>query len=136
MIITDVTFTVLVVPECNANAFDSAQDTVVVELQADEGLTGIGETDANPWVIKAMIEAPGSHIMSLGLKELMVGQDPTEPAAIWERLYKFSAMTGRRGAGIWAIGPLDMAVLGNFGKNHPGPRGPVWGGARTGRVQA
>src|SRR5256885_13350691 len=121
MIITDVTCTVLVVPECNANACDSAQDTVVVEVQTDEGLTGIGETDANPWVIKAIIEAPGSHIMSLGLKELMVGQDPTEPSAIWERLYKFTAMTGRRGAGICAIGALDMAGLGPFWENPGAP---------------
>ena len=42
MTITDVTCTVLVVPDCNANACDSAQDTVVVEVQTDEGITGIG----------------------------------------------------------------------------------------------
>ena len=130
MMITDVTCTVLVVPECNANACDSAQDTVVVEIQTDEGLTGIGETDANPWVIKAMIEAPGSHIMSLGLKELMVGQDPTEPAAIWERLYKFTAMTGRRGAGICAIGALDMAVWDLYGKATGRPAWQLLGGAQ------
>jgi L-alanine-DL-glutamate epimerase-like enolase superfamily enzyme len=61
MLITDVTSTVLVVTDCNANACDSAQDTVLVEVHTDEGITGIGETDANPWVIKAIIEAPGSH---------------------------------------------------------------------------
>src|SRR6266404_3938639 len=111
MTITDVTCTVLVVPECNANACDSAQDTVVVEVQTDEGLTGIGETDANPWVIKAIIEAPGSHIMSLGLKELVVGQNPTEPVALWDRLYKFTAMTGRRGAGVCSRRPVGRASL-------------------------
>src|SRR5256884_3980787 len=132
MTITDVTCTVLVVPHCNANACDSAQDTVVVEIQTDEGLTGIGETDANPWVIKAIIEAPGSHIMSLGLKELMVGQDPTEPAALWDRLYKFTAMTGRRGAGICAIGALDMAVWGLFCKGTGRPLWQVLGGGQKG----
>ncbi len=86
MMITDVTCTVLVVPDCNANACDSAQDTILVEVHTDEGITGIGETDANPWVIKAIIEAPGSHIMSLGLKELVVGQNPTEPVAVWQLL--------------------------------------------------
>ncbi len=103
---------------------------VVVEIQTDEGLTGIGEADANPWVIKAIIEAPGSHIMSLGLKELMVGQDPTEPAALWDRLYKFTAMTGRRGAGICAIGALDMAVWDLYGKSTGRPVWQLLGGAQ------
>jgi L-alanine-DL-glutamate epimerase-like enolase superfamily enzyme len=128
--ITDVTCTVLVVPDCNPNACDSAQDTVVVEVHTDEGLTGIGETDANPWIIKAIIEAPGSHIMSLGLKELIVGQDATEPAAIWDRLYKFSAMTGRRGAGICAIGALDMAIWDLYGKATGRPIWQLLGGAQ------
>jgi len=130
MTITDVSCDVLVVPNCNANACDSAQDTVVVQIQTDEGLTGIGETDANPWVIKAIIEAPGSHIMSLGLKELVVGQDPTQPVAIWDRLYKFSAMTGRRGAGICAIGALDMAIWDLYGKATGRPVWQLLGGAQ------
>src|ERR1019366_2511355 len=104
MKITDVTCTVLVVPDCNADACDSAQDTVVVTVHTDEGIVGIGETDANPWIIKATIEAPGTHIMGLGLRELMIGQDPMEPQALWDRLYTFTAMNGRRGAGICAIG--------------------------------
>ncbi len=130
MTITDVICTVLVVPDCNASACDSAQDTIVVEVHTDEGVTGIGETDANPWVIKAMIEAPGSHIMSLGLRELIVGQDPTQPAAIWDRLYKFTAMTGRRGAGVCAIGALDMAVWDLYGKATGKPVWQLLGGAQ------
>lgn len=130
MIITDVTCTVLVVPDCNANACDSAQDTILVEVHTDEGITGIGETDANPWVIKAIIEAPGSHIMSLGLKELVVGQNPTEPVALWDRLYKFTAMTGRRGAGICAIGALDMAIWDLYGKATGRPIWQLLGGAQ------
>src|SRR5215469_16223534 len=130
MTINDVTCTVLVGPNCNSNACDSAQDTVVVEVHTDDGLTGIGETDANPWVIKVLIEAPGSHIMSLGLKELIVGQDPTMPQALWDRLYRFSAMTGRRGAGICAIGALDMAVWDLYGKAAGRPVWQLLGGAQ------
>ena len=74
--------TVLVVPDCNLDACDSSQDTVVVEVHSDEGITGIGEVDTNPWVVKALIESPGSHIMSLGFKELLLGQDPGRPQAI------------------------------------------------------
>jgi L-alanine-DL-glutamate epimerase-like enolase superfamily enzyme len=74
--ITDVCCSVLAVPDCRAEACDSAQDTIVVSVHTDEGITGIGEVDANPWIVKATIEAPGSHIMSLGLRELLIGQDP------------------------------------------------------------
>jgi L-alanine-DL-glutamate epimerase-like enolase superfamily enzyme len=130
MKITGVDSTVLVVPDCNAEACDSAQDTIVVQVHTDEGITGIGEVDSNPWVVKALIDAPGSHIMGRGLTELLVGQDPTQPQAVWDRLYTFSAMTGRRGAGICAIGALDMAIWDVYG--HAAAK-PVWqllGGTR------
>ncbi len=117
-------------PSCNAGACDSAQDTIVVQVHTDEGITGIGEVDSNPWVMKAMIESPGSHIMGLGLTELALGQDPTQPVALWDRLYTFSAMTGRRGAGICAIGAIDMAVWDIFGKATGRPVWQLLGGAR------
>src|SRR3972149_2095818 len=116
MKITAVDCTVLVVPDCNTDACDSAQDTVVVKVHTDEGITGIGEVDTCPWAVKALIESPGSHIMSLGLTELLVGQDPSQPHALWDRLYTFTAMTGRRGLGICAIGALDMAIWDVYGK--------------------
>jgi L-rhamnonate dehydratase len=123
MKITDVECTVLVVPDCSLDACDSSQDTVVVKVHTDEGISGIGEVDTNPWVVKTLIESPGSHIMSLAFKELLLGQDPSEPRAIWDRLYTFTAMTGRRGAGICAIGAVDMAIWDVYGK---AVGEPVW----------
>lgn len=130
MKITDVTCVVLAVPDCQSDACDSAQDTIVVTVHTDEGITGIGEVDANPWIIKATIEAPGSHIMSLGLRELLLGQDPCQPAALWDRLYTFTAMSGRRGAGICAIGALDMAIWDIYGKAMGRPVWQLLGGER------
>ncbi len=130
MKITGVECTVLVVPDCDADACDSAQDTIVVQIHTDEGITGIGEVDSNPWVMKALIEAPGSHIMGLGLTELVLGQDPTQPAALWDRMYTFSAMTGRRGAGVCAMGAIDMAVWDIYGKATGRPVWQLLGGAR------
>ncbi len=48
--------------------------------------------------------------MGLGLSEMLTGADPLEVEAIWERLYVGSAMNGRRGAVINAIGALDIAL--------------------------
>ena len=88
----------------------SAQDNLVVKIHTDEGHVGIGETDTNPWVARAMIEAPGTHIMGLGLTEMLVGADPSDVEGLWEKMYTGSAMTGRRGLGICAMGALDMAL--------------------------
>ena len=128
MKITAVDCTVLLVPNCNPDACDSSQDTIVVRVHTDEGLIGIGEVDTNPWVTKALIEAPGSHIMALGLTDLLRGEDPREPRAIWDRLYTFSAMTGRRGAGICAIGALDMALWDIYGQAMDKPVWQLLGG--------
>src|SRR5947207_13114974 len=110
MKITGVDCTVLVVPDCNSDACDSSQDTVVVEIRSDEGITRIGEVDTNPWVVKTVVESPGSHIMSLGLRQLLLDQDPTQPQSICDRLYTLSAIAGRRGAGICAIGAIDDVI--------------------------
>lgn len=126
---------VLGIPECNPNACDSAQDTIVIQIHTDEGLTGIGEVDTNPYVAKALIEAPGSHIMALGLTELLMGKDPTQPRALWERLYTYSAMTGRRGAGVCAMGALDIALWDIWGKAEGKPIWRLLGGAKQGSIR-
>lgn len=130
MKITDIECHVVVVPEPDAQACSSAQDDIVVLVHTDEGITGIGEVDTNPWVARAMIEARGTHCMGLGLKEMLLGQDPRCPEALWERMYIGSAMTGRRGLGICAMGALDMAMWDIRGKAAGVPCWKVMGGAR------
>ena len=102
MKITAVESFVLLVPDFRADACSSAQDNIVVKIHSDSGHVGIGETDTNPWVAKAMIEAPGTHIMGIGLKETLIGKDPRDVEGLWEKMYVGSAMTGRRGLGICA----------------------------------
>lgn len=110
MRITEIKTHVLVQPAFDTTAASSAQDDIVVEIHTDEGVTGIGETDVNPWIARACIEAPGTHNMGLGLTEMLIGANPLEVEALWERLYVGSAMNGRRGAVINAIGALDLAL--------------------------
>ena len=134
MKITDVECLVLLVPDYDAAACSSAQDNLVVRLHTDEGLVGIGETDTNPWAAKALIEAPGTHVMGLGLKEMLLGADPSDVEGLWERLYTGSAMTGRRGLGICAIGALDMALWDLRGKAAGEPAWKLLGGMRQARA--
>ena len=110
MKITRIDCHVLLDPDYDIGATSSAQDDIVVEIHTDEGVVGIGETDVNPWIARACIEAPGTHTMGLGLKEMLIGQDPLRVEELWESLYVGSAMNGRRGAVINAIGALDIAL--------------------------
>ncbi|QDU97741.1 mandelate racemase/muconate lactonizing enzyme family protein [Lignipirellula cremea] len=116
MKITDIECHVLLAPDVRKDATSSAQDDIVVFVHTDEGITGVGETDVNPWIARACIEAPGTHTMGLGLKEMLLGENPLEPQRLWEKLYTGSAMNGRRGAVICAIGALDMALWDIAGK--------------------
>jgi len=68
--ITKIESFVLMVPDYDSQACSSAQDDIVVKIETDEGIVGIGETDTNPWATKAYIESPGTHIMALGLRLL------------------------------------------------------------------
>jgi L-alanine-DL-glutamate epimerase-like enolase superfamily enzyme len=129
MLITKVDCHVLLDPGYDVGATSSSQDDIVVEIHTDEGITGIGETDVNPWIARACIEAPGTHTMGLGLKDMLIGQDPFQIEALWEKLYVGSAMNGRRGAVIHAIGALDMALHDLRGKALGKPCYELLGGA-------
>jgi L-alanine-DL-glutamate epimerase-like enolase superfamily enzyme len=110
MRITGLDLHVLLAPDYDPGACSSAQDDLIVEVQTDEGLVGIGETDTNPWVARECIRARGTHCMGLGLQEMLLGADPMQPEAVWESLYRGSKMTGRRGALICALGAIDIAL--------------------------
>jgi L-alanine-DL-glutamate epimerase-like enolase superfamily enzyme len=129
MRITHIESHVLVQPAYDVTAASSAQDDIVVEVHTDEGLVGVGETDVNPWIAQACITAPGTHNMGLGLTELLVGADPLEVEGLWERMYVGTAMNGRRGAVINAIGALDIALHDLRGKALGKPCHALLGGA-------
>ena len=115
MRITKIDCHVLLDPEYRPDATSSSQDSIVVEVHTDEGVSGIGETDLNAWVARAIIEAPGTHTMDRGLASSMLGADPLDEG-LWQRLYVQTAMMGRRGAGVHALGALDIACWDIRGK--------------------
>src|SRR5260370_38520818 len=121
MKITDIECCVPLVPDFDVEACRSAQDDIVVRVHTDEGISGIGETDTNPWAVKALIGAPGTPCMGRGLKEMLLGEDPLQPEALGEKLYAGSTMNGRRGPGSCAMRPLDMGLGGSRGKSEGRP---------------
>ena len=64
----------------------SCQDAVLVRIRTDSGLEGIGEADSSPEVVKAIIDAPFSHNIACGLRELLVGENPLETERLWQKM--------------------------------------------------
>lgn len=110
MIVTAVDAVVLRQDDVDTTRADGGQDTLLVRVHTDDGFTGIGEVDSSPEICKAVIDAPPSHSINSGLRNLLIGQDPSDVQATWEYLYRGSIYAGRRGAGIHALSGVDIAL--------------------------
>ena len=106
----------LLAPDYDASFTSSAQDSFIVVIHTDGGVSGVGECDANPWMAKACIEAPGTHTMGLCIKEMLIGEDPFQIGDLWKKMYLGTAMNGRRGMIIHAMSAVDMALWDLCGK--------------------
>src|SRR5262249_36647639 len=102
-------------PEVNERC-DGSQETLVVKVHTDTGLTGVGEVDSSSLVARAIIEAPLSHKICRGLAECVVGQDPCELDRLIHRMYEGSIFFGRQGAAIQAMSGIEIALWDILGK--------------------
>ena len=134
MRITGADCTILYSPEASGTSINTASDNAIVRVYTDEGITGIGEAEANPWVIKALIESPGGHLLDRSLAQLLIGHDPLHPPAVWDSLYQDTILTGRRGVGIAALGAIDMALWDICGKKTGSPIWRLLGGVNRASV--
>ncbi|NME35835.1 MULTISPECIES: mandelate racemase/muconate lactonizing enzyme family protein [Fusobacterium] len=109
MKITDIEVICLRVPKYE-DSCEWGEDAVIVKVHTDMGITGIGESDTSPLVVKALIEAPETNLYCSGLKRLLIGENPLEIQKLWDKMYWASNYVGRRGAGIHAISAIDIAL--------------------------
>jgi L-alanine-DL-glutamate epimerase-like enolase superfamily enzyme len=127
--ITDVECHVLLAPDYDVSFTSSAQDSLVVVIRTDGGVSGVGECDANPWMAKACIEAPGTHTMGLSIRDTLIGANPFEIGELWRKIYIGTAMNGRRGMVIHALSAVEMALWDLCGKAVGEPVHALLGGA-------
>jgi L-rhamnonate dehydratase len=136
MRITEIEVIELRVPGWTGNTFDGSYDNCVVLVHTDEGVTGVGEADSVPSVIRAIIQAPRSHTHAMGLREALIGQDPTDISGLWDRMYDATSYYGRRGVVIHAISAVDIALWDICGKLRNASLAELLGGRRRDRVLA
>ncbi len=109
---------------------DGSIDTLVVRISDQDGRCGIGECDAPPSVVRAFLEMPSAHRWSQNVVQLLIGADPLELTATWERLYEATIYPGRRGLGIHAISAVDIALHDLAARQIGRPVYVLMGGAR------
>ena len=115
MKIESVAAIVLRLPEVTA-ACDGTQDTCLIQIQTDAGITGWGEVDSAPTVVKAVVDAPLSHQISNGLANALVGADPLAIDVCQRRMQEAANYYGRAGVGTHAMAGIDIALWDIKGK--------------------
>src|SRR5438552_1947110 len=114
----------------------SSQDVVLVRVRTDTGLEGIGEADASPEVVKAIVDAPFSHNIACGLREILLGQNPWETERLWQMMYRRTQYFGRSSVTIAAMSAVDMALWDLKGKHFGEPIHRLLGGKQHERIKA
>ena len=118
------------------NAFaEGEEETLLVRITDENGVYGIGESVCTPKVIHAMVEQETIHFWSQGITDLLIGADPVEARALYDRIYHRSFYHGRRGTFIQAMSAVDIALWDLAGKQLGLPVYKLLGGARTDRIR-
>jgi L-alanine-DL-glutamate epimerase-like enolase superfamily enzyme len=115
---------------------DGTLDVLVVRIETDAGITGIGEVTSQSYVCKACFEAPRSAARRHGLTSILIGEDPRDPERLWEKMYYETNRYGRRGAAIHAISGADIALWDIKGKAEGKPIYELLGGVQRTTVRA
>ena len=88
MKITDIEAMVVEKPSIDVTAADAMQDAFIVRVHTDEGIAGYGEGNHASRAMKALVDSPGSHSWSQGIKDILVGRDPLQPERLWDLMYR------------------------------------------------
>src|SRR5207249_2962750 len=134
MKITQVICQILRIPNIVAKTA-SSQDSVLVRVRTDDGLEGVGEADSSPEGVKAIIDAPFSHNIACGLRQLLVGENPLDHERLWQKMYRKTMYFGRKALGITAMAAVDMALWDLKGKAFNQPIHRLLGGKQHDRVR-
>jgi L-rhamnonate dehydratase len=136
MKITDIEAIHLRVEDPNIGLFDGSYDDCVIRIHTNEGVTGIGESESLAPAIQAIIYSKPAHNHARGLRELLLGRDPTRPQELWQLMYEATDYVGRRGLVMHAMGGIDIALWDIKGQTENKPISTLLGAQRRQRIEA
>ena len=123
-------------PQAAYFRFEGSYQNVVVLVHDDNGLVGIGESDAPPEIVKTLIEMASYNYLAEGLADIVVGQAVEDPRLLWNEMYSRTQWHGRRGTAMHAISALDIAIWDLFARSKGVPLCEALGSARHDRLPA
>jgi D-galactarolactone cycloisomerase len=100
----------------------NSRSATLVQIETDEGITGIGSCSGNGELIEVIIDKV--------LTPLLIGMDPTEIDAIWDKAYFRGGHKefGTRGVGVVTMSGIDIALWDILGKVRGVPLHNLLGG--------
>ena len=120
-----------------AEATDNGDWQLLVKVSTDEGFVGWSDVETLAPVAMACINGPGMGILGFkSLKELVIGEDPLDPEALWHKLYIGTSYYGRRGAALHAISAIDNCLWSIKAQAAGVPLGELFGKRSCNRVRA
>ncbi|MCL4189161.1 MAG: L-rhamnonate dehydratase [Rhodobacteraceae bacterium] len=99
---------------------------LVVEVETDAGITGLGNAALSPHVAKAVIDR---H-----LRPILLGQSAWDIGWLWERMYRQTHPFGRKGVVMAAISAVDLALWDAVGRALGQPVFRLLGGRMKDRI--
>jgi L-alanine-DL-glutamate epimerase-like enolase superfamily enzyme len=114
-------------PYGSAGGMQAARGALVVEIETDTGVVGIGE---------AGVGGGGTrHVIEQQLRPLILGEDPLLIEGLWQKMFARTRQFGRRGIVMNAISGIDIALWDIAGKVAKLPLYKLLGACRD-RVEA
>jgi L-alanine-DL-glutamate epimerase-like enolase superfamily enzyme len=95
-------------PYGSAGGMQSARGGLLVEVETDAGITGIGEAGVGGGNTR--------HVVETQLRPMLVGEDPLLIEGLWQKMFARTRQFGRRGIVMNAISGIDIALWDIAGK--------------------
>ena len=109
-------------PYASAVGMQSARAGLIVEIETDSGIVGIGEAGVGGGVTSAVIDKQ--------LAPLLIGEDPLLIERLWQMMFHRTRQFGRRGVVMQALSGIDIALWDIAGKVAQLPLYKVLGACR------
>src|SRR5438445_7568674 len=87
-------------------------------------------------MVNAIVDAPFSHNIAFGLREILLGENPLETERLWQKMHRRTQYFGRSSVTIAAMSAVDMALWDLKGKRFGEPIHRLLGGKQHDRIQA
>ena len=116
-------------PVMSARGINAARNALLVEIETDTGLVGLGEAGSAGGPLVST-----ETVIQQELRPMLLGEDPRMIEALWQKMFARTRQHGRRGLVMHAISGIDIALWDLAGKATGQPLYRLLGGF-TDRVE-